>query len=150
MKRYATLAGAQEAVPPAGNPTRGARVLVLEDDADVQQIWVEALERAGYAAVGTASGADALARLPELSPDLIVLDMMMPGMDGFEFLARLRARLGWARIPVLIVSGIGSTIAATIDRDGVETLGVAGILPKPVDVEILVEEARRITREERQ
>jgi CheY-like chemotaxis protein len=56
---------------------------------------------------GFALGADVLARLPDLAPDLILLDMMVPGMDGYEFLARLRAQPMASSVPLLIVSALG-------------------------------------------
>ncbi len=120
------------------------RVLVLEDEQDVRDVWVEALEIAGYSVVGIAAGVEALQRLPDLQPELILLDMMMPEMDGFEFLARIRANPVSAHIPVLIVSALGNALLHAIDRRGAETLGVAGILPKPVQVGTLIERVGQI------
>ncbi len=127
------------------NSMPGPRVLVLEDEDLVRLAWTEALDAAGYTVVGLADGAEALARLPELTPDLILLDMMMPGMDGFEFLARLRANPVGAQIPVLIVSALGESLARTIDRRGAETLRIAGVLTKSIPVAELLDHVRRIT-----
>ena len=74
----------------SATPRPWARVLVLDDEAPVRDLWVEALHEAGYDAMGVARGDDAIGRRAEFAPDLILLDMMMPHMDGFEFLARLR------------------------------------------------------------
>jgi len=120
------------------------QVLVLEDEADVRDIWVEALETAGYVVRGIASGPEALARLPDLRPDVILLDMMMPDMDGFEFLARLRANPASTHVPVLILSALGDALSRAVDRKGAETLGVSGILPKPFPVSTLIEHVGRI------
>jgi CheY-like chemotaxis protein len=101
-------------------------------------------EEAGYAVQAFGLGADVLARLGELAPDLILLDMMMPGMDGFEFLARLRANPESARIPLLIISAIGESLDLSIDARDARTLGVAAILAKPLNLKTLLEHVERI------
>ncbi len=120
------------------------RIVVLEDEEQVRDVWMEALEEAGYAVRGFGVGADVLARLGELAPDLILLDMMMPGMDGFEFLARLRANPASARIPLLIISAIGESLDLSIDAQGARTLGVAAILAKPLNLATLIQHVERI------
>ena len=122
----------------------GPRIVVIDDEAEVRQVWVDALQEAGYAVEGFALGSEALARLPELTPDLILLDMMMPGMDGYEFLARLRANPASARVPLLIVSGLGEFLSGAIDERGAAAMGVAAILAKPLDLAVLVERVRQI------
>ena len=122
------------------------QVLVLEDREAVRDLWTEGLEEAGYPAVGMASGTEALARLPELTPQLILLDIRMPHMDGIQFLARLRANLLWSHIPVLIISGIGDELLKLTDRplSQFPTLSVRGILQKPVQLETLIERVRQV------
>ncbi len=120
------------------------RIVIVEDEEWVRALWVEALEEAGYAVEGFAAGADVLARLEELAPDLILLDMMMPGMDGFEFLARLRANPASVRIPLLIISALGEVLEMAIDERGARALGVAGILAKPLGVPTLLEHVQRV------
>lgn len=118
------------------------RILVLDDEEAVRDLLVEALEQAGYATLGLAAGADALARVSELTPELILLDMLMPGMDGFEVLARLRTNPQSARIPLLIISALGGVLF--LDADGRTALGVSGILTKPLHLPALIEHVRRI------
>ncbi len=125
-------------------PMPGPRIVVLDDEADVRAVWVDALREAGYAVEGFALGSDVLARLPDLAPDLILLDMMMPGMDGYEFVARLRASPTSARVPLLIISGIGESLSMAIDERGAAAMGVAAILPKPLDLVTLIEHVERI------
>jgi CheY-like chemotaxis protein len=120
------------------------RIAVLEDEPQVRAIWVEALEDAGYAVEGFGAGAELLARVGEVMPDLILLDMMMPEMDGFEFLARLRANPAAGAIPLLIISAIGESLEMSIDDRGARALGVAAILSKPLDLPVLVEHVERI------
>jgi CheY-like chemotaxis protein len=120
------------------------RIAVLDDEDEVRAVWIEALQEAGYRAEGFALGAELLARLPDLAPDLILLDMMMPGMDGYEFLARLRAQPTASRVPLLIVSAIGESLSISIDERGADAMGVAAILPKPLDLPTLLEHVERL------
>ena len=113
-------------------------VFVVEDDAPVRGVLVEALQSIGYRAVGFADGASALERLADTVPALILLDMRMPRMDGFEFLSRLRADSRWADLPVVIVSGLGEDLLRAIDAKAAEGLGVAGIFAKPFDMPTLL------------
>jgi len=122
---------------------RPPRVLVLDDEEPVRDLWVDALREAGYDVVGFVRGDEALARLPDIDPAVIVLDMLMPHMDGFEFLARLRAASA-DRTPLLIISALGESLVHSIDAHGSTILGIAGILMKPVDMSRLVAEIQRI------
>ncbi len=122
----------------------GRHVLVVEDEPEVLDMWMEALEGEGYIPIGFSEAAEAFARLPELAPDLVLLDMTMPGMDGFEFLARLRADSRFADVPVLIVSALGDALCEAIDPQGAKTLGLAGILTKPVRPMTLLNHVRQI------
>jgi CheY-like chemotaxis protein len=113
-------------------------VFVVEDDAPVRAVMVEALERSGYRVWGFGDGASALRRLDEIFPDLILLDMRMPEMDGFEFLSRLRANPAWGYVPVIIVSGLGEDLLKAIDAGSAQALGVAGLFAKPFDIPTLL------------
>lgn len=121
-----------------GPPLR-SDILILEDDGLVRQGLMETLEHAGYRAIGAANGVEGLAKTAEARPRLILLDMVMPEMDGFEFLARLRANSVWREIPVLIISSLGHALRQSMDRRGADTLGIFGIVPKPIDTTTLVE-----------
>lgn len=125
----------------SGSGGAGARkapyVLVIEDDENVRELWVDALEERGYQVLGIALAADAIWTLDRVRPDLIVLDIGMPRteLDGIEFLARLRDRQPRLDVPVLIVSGLG----AAINPDTVRPLGVRAVLTKPVPVNVFVD-----------
>ena len=120
------------------------QVMVLDDEDRLREVLIAVLASAGYAAAGVASGAEGLARFAELDPDLIILDMMMPGIDGFEFLARLRAGPGHKRVPVLINSALGSTLGRALETQSAETLGIVGVLEKPVRMEMLLERVKEV------
>jgi CheY-like chemotaxis protein len=113
-------------------------IFVLEDEYPVRMVLEEALNEAGYRATGFTNGLAALDALAVRQPDLILLDMRMPRMDGFEFLNKLRANPSCAAIPVIIVSGLGDELLRAIDARAAESLGVVGIFAKPFDVPTLV------------
>jgi CheY-like chemotaxis protein len=120
-------------------PVSDLDILVLEDDPLVRLSLLETLAHAGYRAIGTGNGLEGLARLAEGSPRLILMDMVMPGMDGYEFLARLRANSEWSQIPVVIISSLGYALQESVDHRGRDTLGIFGIVPKPIDTATLLE-----------
>jgi two-component system response regulator AtoC len=107
------------------------RVLVIDDDAGVREYLSVLLRRAGYEAFAAASGEEALASLGETRPDLVTLDVVLDGMDGFETLRRLKKRL--PDVPVVMLSGHGH--ARTIVE--AMQLGAADFLRKPFEVEEL-------------
>jgi CheY-like chemotaxis protein len=83
-------------------PTR--RILLVEDDETTREVTRHALERDGWSITPAENGRVALARMAEDQPDVILLDLMMPEMDGFEFLAELRRHPTWREVPVLVLT----------------------------------------------
>jgi signal transduction histidine kinase/CheY-like chemotaxis protein len=83
---------------------RDRPVLVVDDDAEVRQLLRRTLESEGFAIVEAENGRVALERLRGEPPSLILLDLMMPEMDGFEFVAALRRHEGWRAIPVVVIT----------------------------------------------
>jgi cyclic di-GMP phosphodiesterase len=83
-----------------------ARVLVVDDIAGNVNLLRALLERDGYAVVTAASGADALDSLADTQPDLVLLDVMMPGIDGFETCRRLKASPRMRLVPVVLVTAL--------------------------------------------
>ncbi len=142
--------GLAEGGPPPGlaaadaAPAAAARkwVLVVDDDAGVRALWLNVLKGTGYAAVGAGDGVEALQLIEILVPDLVLLDMHMPRLSGWEVLARLGTRPAWRRIPVLIVSG--TLNASEHDRAGRDA-NVVGWIEKPVRLDQLMEKVREAT-----
>jgi signal transduction histidine kinase/DNA-binding response OmpR family regulator len=81
-----------------------APVLVVEDDDDTREMLQRTLEREGFTVTEAADGRAGLDRVAEQRPSLILLDLLMPQMNGFEFLAELQARPDWRTIPVVVVT----------------------------------------------
>jgi CheY-like chemotaxis protein len=115
-------------------------VLFADDDADIRNVVALSLQRDPFFVVrGCASGREALATAVEWRPDLTLLDVKMPGMDGPTVLTRLRADRHTAAIPVVFVTGYS-------ERQGcpnLKALGAAGVIPKPFDPSELAIELRR-------
>jgi two-component system, chemotaxis family, chemotaxis protein CheY len=111
----------------------GRRVLVVDDDADIREVMSAVLTDEGYRVSTAHDGAAALDRLRHgPRPDLILLDLMMPRMSGWELRAALAEDAALRSIPVVVVSadrGAGPKVAQ---------LGVAGFLSKPVELEHLL------------
>ena len=80
------------------------QVLVVEDDPEMRELLVRTLEREGHQVSAVGDGVAALAQIAASSPDVVLLDLVLPGMDGFEVLAALRRRPGGASIPVVVVT----------------------------------------------
>ncbi|MGH9332580.1 MAG: response regulator, partial [Vicinamibacteria bacterium] len=79
-------------------------VLVVEDDVSVREIIRRALSQEGLKVLEAANGLEALDRLKESPPSLILLDLMMPELDGFGFIEELRQREEWRKIPVVVLT----------------------------------------------
>src|SRR5437868_12292718 len=83
------------------------RILIIDDNLQNREVAEGHLVGAGYTAVQADSGARALAIIAEARPDLVLLDVLMPGMDGFETCRRIRALPGGADLPVLFLTALG-------------------------------------------
>jgi DNA-binding response OmpR family regulator len=81
------------------------KILVIDDEWAIRFLLENQLRRAGFTVYAMAGGSDALAILPTFKPDLVILDIMMPGMDGFEVYRRIRCHPCAADIPIIFLSG---------------------------------------------
>ena len=84
----------------------GKRILAVDDEIDVLLIVKTALQTEGYEVDTASNGPDALALTKENVPDLVLLDVMMPGMSGFDVLRALKAEDSTATIPVIMLTGV--------------------------------------------
>jgi signal transduction histidine kinase/DNA-binding response OmpR family regulator len=85
---------------------RGRHVLVVDDDEDVRAVLRRTLRAEGYSVVEAANGREALEAIADAKPDAIVLDLMMPEVDGFEVVEALAGRQDWREIPVIVLTGL--------------------------------------------
>ena len=119
--------------------SRPARILVVEDDDAYRDVLRDTLVSEHYDVVAVPNGDEALAHVYRDTPDLILTDLHMPGLDGLELLHRLRTDLATSRIPVLFLTVIDSTAseAAALDQ------GADDYITKPVDRALLISRIRR-------
>jgi two-component system cell cycle response regulator DivK len=117
----------------------GKRVLVVEDNETSMKLFREVLASTGYRTLEATTGVQALELAVEHEPDLVLMDIQLPDLDGIEALERLRADDRTASVPVLALTAQ----AMHGDRERFLAAGFDGYLAKPVDVLELVDTVRR-------
>jgi excisionase family DNA binding protein len=123
-----------------GKPARGPLVLVVDDDPSVREIVRINLELEGYAVREAANAEEGLAAVEDDAPDLILLDVMMPEVDGWEMLRRVQERHGIGAIPVVMFSG---QLEPAAGREATQR-GARAFVGKPFDLRALVEQTKQI------
>jgi DNA-binding response OmpR family regulator len=116
------------------------KVLVVEDDPDQLEVTRLSLKAAGFAIGTAANGIDALKKARTVSPDLILLDVMMPGLDGFAVCETLRGNPATASIPILMLTGLCSHISQLVAFES----GATDYLIKPFHPEELVSKVEKL------
>jgi len=116
--------------------TTQARVLVVDDDPVVAKSFDRVLSGKGYAVITARDGPEALDKLAQERYDAVFTDIRMPGMDGLEVAARIKATQPW--LPVVIVTGYGSAASEARAKE----IGVAGFLNKPLSPAMIEDSAR--------
>src|SRR5436309_11443586 len=123
-----------------GKPARGPLVLVVDDDPSVRELVRVNLEMEGYTVREAGNAEEGLAAVEDDAPDLILLDVMMPQVDGWEMLRRVQERHGVGSIPVVMFSGqldASSEVQAA-------ARGAQGFIGKPFDLRALIEQTKQI------
>ena len=115
------------------------RVLVIEDNALNLKLVRDVLQHAGYDVVEAATGELGVASAASEPPDLVLLDLQLPGIDGHETLRRLRAGVLPDRVPVVAVTAL----AMAEDRDRAQSAGFDGYLEKPISPRSLPAQVER-------
>jgi CheY-like chemotaxis protein len=108
-------------------------VLVVEDDESIRNVITDVLEDRGFRVVGAANGAEALDRLAVGRPDVMVLDLLMPVMHGWDFMETYADQTGGDPIPIVVVS-VNPALPRSFGRFGVQS-----VVAKPFDVDHLLE-----------
>lgn len=116
-------------------PTVKPSVLVAEDQADLRDMITATLELSGHRVFSAADGQEAVEQAEEQRPDLIILDLHMPGLNGFEVCERLKAQEPFRSVPILIISAGGSReqIRASLNA------GAQEYLAKPFELDHLIQ-----------
>lgn len=127
---------------PGGAVARRTRPLILiaEDQADLRQLYVQELTMSGFDVIEAENGADAISHTADRTPDVVLMDLSLPIMDGWEATRRLKADARTAHIPVVALTahdGSGELQRAT-------RAGCDWFVPKPCLPHDLIEEVRRV------
>ena len=123
-----------------GRQQAGPAVLLVDDDERMRELVRMELEREGYDVQEAASADEGLASIEARRPELVLLDVMMPHVDGWEMLRRIQERYGAGAIPVLMFSGQVDDKA----RRQAASSGARGFIGKPFDLGELVEQAKAV------
>ena len=118
------------------------KILVVEDNPDQLELIRLILEKAGFAIGTAANGTDALIKTRSISPDLIILDLMLPGLNGFDICETLRKDPLTASVPIVMLTGLCSEFGRLA---GLES-GANEFLTKPFKVEELVSKVDKLLR----
>jgi CheY-like chemotaxis protein len=105
------------------------RVLIVDDERKNRQLIEVMLGEDGYHVLTASCGADALAMIEASAPDLVLLDVMMPGMDGYQVASRIRSNPATAHIPVVILTSLGDQNSITHGLGA----GAEKVLAKPIN-----------------
>ena len=122
---------------------RGPLVLVVDDYRDAREMYAQYLEASGFRVAEAATGFEAVRIARELKPDVILMDLALPGIDGWEATRQIKADGTTAKIPIIAITGHTSELAS---RDA-RAAGCAAFVIKPALPDAVVSEVRRVMAE---
>lgn len=121
------------------------RILIAEDEDDIRDLIIFTLQFEGYEVIATRNGAEAVERAPAIMPDMIMLDVRMPRMTGYEACRILKADKRTEHIPVLFLSAKGQEVEV---EEGMSA-GAVGYMLKPFDMPALLDKLKSILAEQK-
>ena len=119
--------------------------LIIEDNVDNMALVSFILEQSGYATVKAVTGEEGLHAAVEHSPDVVLLDVQLPDIDGYEVLRRLRSSAQTAALPVIAVT----SYAMSGDRESLIAAGCNGYIEKPINPDAMIEELEKVIMQSR-
>jgi CheY-like chemotaxis protein len=128
---------ADELVQSLERTANGQRILVVDDEPSIVAAITELLEPLGYRAIGCTSGSQAVAKARDVRPDAVILDIMMPEINGFDVLRLLKGDPDTAEIPVIVLSVLE-------DAQRAYELGATEYISKPFDASVLLENVKAL------
>lgn len=120
-----------------------AKVLVVDDEPNIVLSLEFLMQQAGFEVVTAEDGEGALARVAEGAPDLVLLDISLPGISGFDVLEQLRAAPAHARLPIIMLTAHGREV----EREKGMALGADDYITKPFSTQALVEKVKTLLDE---
>jgi len=124
------------------------KILVIDDDINTVLMLKEVLERDKYIVAGKTSGIDALSYARNTKPDLIIVDLMMPELDGYEFIEKIEKEQNGEHIPIIVISGFH--LDRNILMEVSDNKSSLPYIKKPIDIHELRQVVREVLSEERQ
>ncbi|MBI3269399.1 MAG: response regulator [Planctomycetes bacterium] len=118
------------------------QILIVDDEPDTLGLLVEVLAMEGFEVLQAEDGAEALELCERQRPDLVLLDLMMPGLDGLEVALRIPSRIDGPAVPILVLTA-QPALRKTVDQ-ALERFGVTRVLEKPFRISEMVAEVRAI------
>jgi CheY-like chemotaxis protein len=116
-----------------------SKILIVEDSTDTREMLEMLFDMEGYSVATAEDGREGLRRASADHPDLIVTDIHMPGIDGTEMIARLRAEPGCNRVPIIVMTAYGDEVAKQAVENGADRA-----MTKPVDYDLLLETIKEL------
>jgi two-component system phosphate regulon response regulator PhoB len=129
-------------VSPMPTPMAKPRILIVEDERGLTEVLTYNLQREGYETVVAHDGIEGLRKAQTHPPDLVLLDLMLPGMDGLEVCRQLRASKQTARVPILILTAKGEETDQVVGF----SVGADDYVTKPFSVKVLLQRIRALQR----
>jgi CheY-like chemotaxis protein len=127
----------------SSDPETRLRILVAEDEPGLARLYVGYAQSLGHEVLHAKDGPEALVTAAAELPDIVLLDVTMPKLDGRDVLKQLKANPKTAQIPVVVVTALGGDQNL---RDLLLELGAVDVLEKPVDLQIAFNKAERVAR----
>jgi CheY-like chemotaxis protein len=118
-------------------------ILVVEDDEDTYELYSECLASAGYSVVGASNGVEAVETALQHQPDLILMDVALPGRNGFEAAELLKSDPRSRHIPILALTGLVQNCFVDLARQ----VGCDAFLTKPCPISLMLAEVERLLRQ---
>lgn len=116
------------------------KILIVDDELDILEVLTFRLNKDGYSVATAVSGEEALEQLEKEVPALILLDLRMPGIDGYEICKRMKTDKKWKHIPIIMLT---ASSMLKVEK-AVEKYNVEGFLIKPFDYEKLLEKIKKL------
>lgn len=123
-----------------------ALILLIDDDKDFLEIFGSKMEGAGYRVIRALGGEEGVERAKETPPDLILLDLEMPGENGVEVLSKIRSELGGTKLRVVFLTNYGESQIemSDIDKKFAVEIGAADYIRKSEDLDTVVDRVREL------
>jgi CheY-like chemotaxis protein len=115
-------------------------ILVVDDEPAIREVLLAMLEDEGYRVATASNGIEGLARIEEVQPDLVILDRMMPMLDGEGVLERMHADPSASHVPIIMMSALSSPLTRE------QRAKIASFFQKPFSMDALLSEIRRLTQ----